>query len=108
MNRNAWVYVDDQKAGKLTQGEGGFVFAYDEWYRSSPTAQPVSLTLPLSKDKYESAYLFPFFDGLIPEGYLLEIAARKWGLNPLDRMGLLLRFGKDAIGNVSVVEVKDE
>ena len=108
MNREAWVYVDDERAGKLIQGEDGFVFVYDEGYRSSPTAQPVSLTLPLSKDKDESTYLFPFFDGLIPEGYLLEIATRKWGLSPLDRMGLLLRFGKDAIGNVSVIEVKDE
>jgi serine/threonine-protein kinase HipA len=46
--------------------------------------------------------LFPFFDGLIPEGWLLDIAQKNWKLNPRDRMGLLMACCKDCIGAVSV------
>lgn len=47
------------------------------------------MTLPLQKEEFN--VLFPFFDGLIPEGWLLDIAERNWKLNPCDRMELLLR-----------------
>lgn len=55
-----------------------------------------------------SQVLFPFFDGLIPEGWLLDIAERNWKLNPRDRMGLLLACCKDCIGAVSVYPVNEE
>jgi serine/threonine-protein kinase HipA len=65
--------------------------------------QAVSLTLPLRADLYESKTLFPFFDGLIPEGWLLDLAEKNWKINYRDRMGLLLVCCKDCIGGVSVV-----
>jgi serine/threonine-protein kinase HipA len=46
--------------------------------------------------------LFAFFDGLIPEGWLLDIAEKNWKINYKDRMGLLLTCCKDCIGAVSV------
>jgi len=46
--------------------------------------------------------LFPFFDGLIPEGWLLNIAEMNWKINHKDRMGLLLTCCQDCIGAVSV------
>jgi serine/threonine-protein kinase HipA len=46
--------------------------------------------------------LFPFFDGLIPEGWLLSIAAESWRINKNDRMGLLMACCQNAIGAVSV------
>ena len=55
-----------------------------------------------------SNILFPFFDGLIPEGWLLDIAEKNWKLNTRDRMGLLLACCKDCIGAVSVEEVTEE
>jgi serine/threonine-protein kinase HipA len=60
----------------------------------------------LQKKQFESNVLFPFFDGLIPEGWLLDIAEKNWKLNEKDRMGLLLTFCKNCIGAVSVVEIK--
>jgi serine/threonine-protein kinase HipA len=50
--------------------------------------------------------MIPFFDGLIPEGWLLEIVVANWKINPKDRMGLLLNFCKNCIGAVSII--KDE
>jgi serine/threonine-protein kinase HipA len=66
------------------------------------------MTLPLREEAYTSKVLFPFFDGLIPEGWLLDIAQRNWKIDPRDRMGLLLACCRDCIGNVSVEEVKGE
>ncbi len=104
--RKAAIKIEDQVAGLLTQDENGYHFAYNPIYTKSPKAKPVSLTLPLSETPYNSNVLFPFFDGLIPEGWLLDIAEKNWKLNPRDRMGLLLVCCKDCIGSVSVEEVK--
>jgi serine/threonine-protein kinase HipA len=106
--RKASVYVQDRLAGWLTQGEQGYVFVYDNAYINQPDARPVSLTLPLQQEPFASNTLFPFFDGLIPEGWLLDIAERNWKLNPRDRMGLLLACCKDCIGNVRIEPVNAE
>lgn len=105
--RRAIVKIEDQLAGWLTQDELGYHFVYDSTYAKLPNAKPVSLTLPLSADAYTSNVLFPFFDGLIPEGWLLDVAEKNWKLNSRDRMGLLLACCKDCIGSVSIEEVKE-
>jgi serine/threonine-protein kinase HipA len=106
--RKATIKINDQLAGWLTQDEHGYHFVYDKTYAAKPGARPVSLTLPLREAQYTSNVLFPFFDGLIPEGWLLDIAEKNWKLNPRDRMGLLLACCKDCIGAVSVEEIKGE
>jgi serine/threonine-protein kinase HipA len=106
--RKAVITIEDQLAGWLTQDEQGYHFVYDPVYTAMPGARPVSLTLPLREAPYTANVLFPFFDGLIPEGWLLDIAEKNWKLNPRDRMGLLLACCKDCIGAVSVAEIKEE
>lgn len=106
--RKAVIKIEDQIAGWLTQDENGYHFVYDKVYTGQTGAHPVSLTLPVREAPYSSRVLFPFFDGLIPEGWLLEIAEKNWKLNPRDRMGLLLVCCKDYIGNVSVEEVGED
>jgi len=104
--RKAKVYMHDLLAGELTETDEGYSFLYDKDYQQSDKAKAVSLTLPLSDQSYKSAYMFPFFDGLIPEGWLLEIAEKNWKLDERDRMGLLLACCKDCIGAVSIIEEK--
>jgi serine/threonine-protein kinase HipA len=105
--RKADVRVNDRSAGILWQDDKGYHFCYDAAYLSMPDAVAVSLTLPLQAKAYRSNVLFPFFDGLIPEGWLLDVAQRNWKLNPRDRMGLLLACCKDCIGAVSVHPLTD-
>ena len=93
----------DRPAGRLEEQEDGYVFRYDPSYLSAPESLAVSLSLPLCEEAYFDKRLFPFFDGLIPEGWLLEIAERTWKLDPRDRMGLLLACCRDCIGAVSVI-----
>lgn len=106
--RKAIIKMDTQLAGWLSQDDSGYHFEYAKVYLSQPEAKPVSLTLPLQDAIYTSNVLFPFFDGLIPEGWLLDIAEKNWKLNPRDRMGLLLACCKDCIGAVSVEALKAE
>lgn len=107
--RKGEVYLYDRLAGLISEdSDGVFHFAYDAQYLQMPDAMPVSQTMPLTQEAYESDRLFPFFDGLIPEGWLLDIAEKSWKLNPRDRMGLLLSCCRKCIGAVSVVEVPDE
>ena len=102
--RSADIFVHDTKAGLLEETETGYRFQYATEYLSQKHAEPVSLTLPLQETPYESQVLFPFFDGLIPEGWLLDVVEDTWKVNPKDRMGLLLVSCRDTIGNVSVRE----
>lgn len=102
--RTAYVYVRNIYAGILAETDEGYSFTYDTEYLAKDTASAVSLTLPLREGSYTSKTLFSFFDGLIPEGWLLGVVSRNWKIDYKDRFGLLLVACKDAIGNVSIRE----
>ncbi len=106
--RKAKVKIGDQLAGLLWLDEEGYHFVYETSYASQTATPPVSLTLPVRVAPYTSNVLFPFFDGLIPEGWLLMVAEKNWKLNPKDRMGLLLACCRDCIGNVSIEEIQED
>jgi len=93
-------------AGILIEDDEGFHFKYGEEYLGMEKSQPISLTLPLTDKVYTSNILFPFFDGLIPEGWLLEIAEKNWKLKERDRMSILMVTCKDCIGAVSIEPVE--
>jgi serine/threonine-protein kinase HipA len=106
--RQAQIFFRGRLAGILTEDEEGYAFRYtDAWLREE-TAEGISLTMPLTESLFHSRVLFPFFDGLIPEGWLLELAETSWKIDRRDRMGLLLACCKDCIGAVSVVPAGPE
>ena len=100
--RKAKVYFKGMVAGLLTEDEEGYMFQYDPLFLKSEQAEAISLTLPLTEYPYRDKVLFPFFDGLIPEGWLLDIAYRSWKIDLRDRFSLLLACCKDCIGAVGV------
>lgn len=103
--RQAEIYRKGILAGLLTEDGGEYRFCYDKGYLIRGDGQPVSLTLPLQTEAFVSPVLFPFFDGLIPEGWLLDVALRNTDISVLDRMSLLLLCCKECIGSVSVVSI---
>ena len=100
--RTAYVYVRNTFAGTLKETDSGYSFIYDDEYISKANSTAVSLTLPIQKEEYTSKTLFPFFDGLIPEGWLLDVVSNNWKIDRKDRFGLLLVAYKDPIGNVCI------
>ena len=106
VQRQAEVYFKDRLAGLLSEVDSGYEFVYLPEYLESNTPHFVSMTLPLQKEPFISSVLFPFCDGLRPEGWLLDVAIRNTDISVLDRMSLLMLCCKDCIGAVSVVERK--
>lgn len=106
--KQAVVFLRDRKAGVLTEDENGYTFQYDQGFLHSDDAEAISLTLPLSEKPFHDKVLFPFFDGLIPEGWLLDIAEKSWKIDARDRMSLLLACCKDCIGAVGVEPIRNE
>lgn len=105
--RQAEIYRKGILAGILTEDGGEYRFCYDSSYLTRDDALPISLTLPLQEESFTSPVLFPFFDGLIPEGWLLDVVLRNTDISILDRMSLLLLCCKECIGSVSVVPIEN-
>ena len=102
--RTADIYYNDKLAGYLAETiDGKFEFRYNDEYLLNPVSKSITLTMPLSKQPYTNNVLFPFFEGLIPEGWLLNIATTTWKINRNDRMGLLIACCENCIGAVSVL-----
>ena len=106
--REAKIYYDKVLAGKLTESDDGdYIFTYDQKYIKKYPSQFITFTMPVREDAYISDRLFPFFEGLIPEGWLLDIASKNWKIKENDRMGLLLACCHNCIGAVSVKPITD-
>lgn len=107
--RKAVIYYKDLPAGILTETDDGeYVFQYEEKYVQQHPKQFLTFTMPVSSKPYTDKRLFAFFEGLIPEGWLLDIASKNWKINPNDRMGLLLACCQNCIGAVSVQPIPQE
>ena len=99
--RHARVYVMGEPAGTLEEtASGGFVFRYLDSY----TGQPVSLTMPTAQREYVFGGLPPFFEGLLPEGDMLEGLLRQRKIDRSDLFGQLLAVGSETVGAVTVEE----
>jgi serine/threonine-protein kinase HipA len=104
--RQGKVFYNNDFAGIITETDDGeYLFEYDKEYINRFPNQPITFSMPVSGKVYTDNRLFPFFEGLIPEGWLLEIASKSWKLNQNDRMGLLLACCKNCIGAVSVIPI---
>ena len=99
--RRATVRVMDKAAGLLEKHEAGrFVFRYLETY-SGP---PVSLSMPVARREHSFDCFPPFFDGLLPEGMMLEGLLHQRKLDRDDLFSQLLAVGENMVGAVTVVE----
>jgi serine/threonine-protein kinase HipA len=97
------VSLRGRRAGLLRELEsGGSAFTYDSDWLTSSDAEPISLTMPLREEPYTSRSMLPFFENLLPEGWLLELATAKLKIAKDDVFGLVLATCRDCIGAVEV------
>jgi serine/threonine-protein kinase HipA len=104
----ALIFYGDKEAGELAKKPEGYEFAYNPTYLRDPDSMPISLAMPLTETKYESPTLFPFFDGLLPEGWLLELTCTSAKIDRNDKFRLLLHVGKDPMGAISIRPIDQE
>ncbi len=88
--RKGEVYYNDNLAGTILETDDGeYVFQYDTTYVKNHPDDFITFTMPVTDKPYVDKRLFPFFEGLIPEGWLLEIATKNWRINSNDRFNNL-------------------
>ncbi len=101
--RKAIVLVNNVEAGILEALDNGkYSFIYHNHYHDAP----VSLTMPINKKIYEYQEFPAFFEGLLPEGILLEALLRKYKLDKNDYFAQLIKVGQDTVGAVTIKELK--
>lgn len=107
--RKGKVYYKEHFAGIVKEtNDGEYLFQYDKNYVKEHPTEFITFTMPVTDKPYRDNRLFPFFEGLIPEGWLLDIASKSWKINKNDRMGLLLACCHNCIGAVSVLPIQDK
>jgi serine/threonine-protein kinase HipA len=99
------VYYRDTYAGRLQEEPGGrIIFTYDLSYIQEKQSA-IAHTLPLREEPFISEHgLHPFFDNLVAEGWFRNAQAKALGIDPNNRFSLLLGFGYDLAGAVSVID----
>ena len=99
--RQGQVFYNNNLAGYISETDEGYIFEYDKEFLVKNT--PISISLPLRNEFYKSRDLFPFFKGLLPEGWYLDIVAAVQKVDREDSFGLLLcTTNLDTIGAVTV------
>ena len=101
--KKAKIFVDNHYAGLLIeiQKNKEYQIIYSDNYRGPS----ISLTLP----SHQKIYLFqqfpPFFEGLLPEGPMLEALLKKTKIDTNDLFEQLMKVGGDMIGNITVKKI---
>lgn len=98
--KKAKVFVDGLFAGELQEIEKGRYYRFI--YVDNYTGAAVSLTMPTTKSTYEYDRFPPFFEGVLPEGFMLKWLLRLAKIDRDDYMTQLIQVGGDLVGNVTV------
>lgn len=105
MSKDLRVLIDGSEIGSVLQDKRGkFRFAYDDSYRKSPTAIPLSISMPLSVSEHVDSAIRPFMWGLLPDNDdTLNNWGRRFGVNPRNPFALLGEIGEDLQGAIQMV-----
>ncbi|MEN8154794.1 MAG: HipA N-terminal domain-containing protein [Acidobacteriota bacterium] len=100
--RRAEIFFHNIPAGILEETtKNNFRFTYHISY----SGEPVSLTMPVRNEPYQYSVFPSFFDGLLPEGLMLEALLRQLKIDRNDSFSQLCAVGKDMVGAVTVREL---
>ncbi len=102
MVKVATVYFNDELVGYLSKSNDSFVFNYDKTFLDSPNCFPISYNFPLQTKEFVANKLFPFFEGLVSEGWLLKIQSQSLKIDERDFFSMLLENGEDLIGGIKI------
>ena len=103
--RRAEVSMHGIPAGILEEIETGnkYRFTYFKIY-NGPS---IALTMPVDGKKFVFDRFPPFFDGLLPEGLLLEGLLKQRKIDKIDYLNQLIAVGNDLVGAITVQEKKE-
>jgi serine/threonine-protein kinase HipA len=97
-----WLFAE--RVGKLALIEGRLNFRYNLDWLSRPEAVTLSSSLPLQAGPFDDLHTRPFFAGLLPEGQLRRLIARRFQVSEQNDFALLDRIGGECAGAVTLLE----
>jgi serine/threonine-protein kinase HipA len=100
---SAEVLFNNTLVGFLSREDDIYSFSYDKDFLNSEAAFPIAWSLPLQKAPFRASKLFPFFEGLVAEGWMLQVQSQIQKIDERDYFSLLLANGKDLIGGVRII-----
>lgn len=97
-----WLYgtrvaLIDQERGRMR-----LTYTHDALVRYPLGVPLLSLSLPLSAERYAHGLVRPFLDGLLPEGEPRQVIANDLGLLREDTYGLIEALGRDCAGAIVI------
>lgn len=102
MDKVAKVFFNQRLVGFLTKTRDGYTYKYDLEFLNSADNFPISYNFPLQSQEFKNPSLFPFFEALVSEGWLLKIQSQSMKIDERDYFSMLVENGKDLIGGIRV------
>jgi len=98
-----FVYLSNHKVGQIDLSNKQFIFQYAHEWLIQPNAIPLSLTLPLQSEAFESKKSQAFFRNLLPEGNVRQAVARSLKISEQNDFALLEALGGECAGAIFVL-----
>lgn len=84
--------------------EQSYSFEYDQKWRDDPAAFDLAPILPRQEPRHTGSSVRFFFSNLLPEGEMLEIVSKAYGVSKYDPFGLLRKMGAECAGALKILE----
>ena len=104
MSENLWVIADRSIVGRISRAGNRLTFRYEDGWRNSPKAFPVSLSMPLVVSEHSHKAVDAFLWGLLPDNnQVLEQWGKRFHVTPRNAFKLISHVGEDCAGAVQFV-----
>jgi serine/threonine-protein kinase HipA len=96
------IFANRTRVGTIETEAGGPRIRYEQNWRDSDEAFPISLTMPLSAPEWGADVATPWLMNLLPEGEPLRAMTRILGVAGDDIIGLISETGRDLAGALTI------
>jgi serine/threonine-protein kinase HipA len=104
VSENLWVIADRSIVGRISRAGNRLTFRYEDEWRNSPKAFPVSLSMPLVVSEHSHKAVDAFLWGLLPDNnQVLEQWGKRFHVSPRNAFKLISHVGEDCAGAVQFV-----
>ena len=98
-----FVYVGDIVGKDYSDA----TFGYGDDYLAS-ALRPISISLPLQKERFSKEQTYRYFEGLLPEGFARRSVAKWIETDELDYLTILEKLGSECLGAIRIGDAKQE
>lgn len=101
MNNTLIALYGDKEVGQLHYENDKVSFTYAQSWSESPTAFPLSLSMPLTASTHADKVVSPFIAGLLPDNsFVLNEWGKRFHVSPRNPFRLLTHVGEECAGAV--------